>query len=463
MSKPVILFLAANPVGSDPLALTDECAAIERELSATPGRDDFEFRSKWAVTVDELMHHLNEHAPTVIHVSGHGGAAGLALQTSDGKAQLVTAKALTMIVKATAGSARLVVLNACYSAEQAEALRTVVDCVVGMSGVIDEAEARTFAKGFYGALGYRRSVAVAVEQGIARMAGHGLTFDAPRCQPRDGVDAKAMFLSGGAAAHVVAPPRTAAPPPAAAPTAANSTAANSMPRPPAGASDPVRFDLFLAHPSSEKPAASALYDLLQPDVRVFLDARSLQPGDRWDREIPAAQRAARATVVLVSSKGDAAWYLGDEIVSGIEAHRAAPGAHLLVPVVLEPGVPLPFGLRGVHAIDVAAVGGLVGVAAQLRQLVARFRDQPATPPVVPTRPAATAVDARALYDRLLKVTDALFEQIVFLAGVDRSLVSARTAPLSERALDVSQLAALDAALGARVAEHLDRRAPWTRA
>src|SRR5215510_10549285 len=68
----VILFLAANPSGTSRLAFDEECAAIERELRMTDGRDDFDFRSKWAVTVDELMRHLNELQPAVIHFSGHG-------------------------------------------------------------------------------------------------------------------------------------------------------------------------------------------------------------------------------------------------------------------------------------------------------------------------------------------------------------------------------------------------------
>src|SRR4051812_6625667 len=49
-----ILFLAANPSDTSPLALDQECAAIERELRMAAHRDDFELCSKWAVTVDEL-------------------------------------------------------------------------------------------------------------------------------------------------------------------------------------------------------------------------------------------------------------------------------------------------------------------------------------------------------------------------------------------------------------------------
>ena len=59
-ARHVILFLAANPAETTRLALDEECAAIERELRMTTGRDDFDFRSRWAVSVDEAMRALNE-------------------------------------------------------------------------------------------------------------------------------------------------------------------------------------------------------------------------------------------------------------------------------------------------------------------------------------------------------------------------------------------------------------------
>ena len=70
-----VLFLAADPRDTTRLAHDEECAAIEHELRLTLGRDEFEFRSKWAVSVDEMMRHLNECLPTIVHFSGHGSTA----------------------------------------------------------------------------------------------------------------------------------------------------------------------------------------------------------------------------------------------------------------------------------------------------------------------------------------------------------------------------------------------------
>jgi hypothetical protein len=215
-SRHVILFLAANPINTNRLAFDRECAAIEHELRLTEGRDVFDFRSKWAVTADEMMRHLNELHPAIIHFSGHGRSAntdrpsttprdiacgynrdngGLYLQDEHGNPQLVTARALKMMIKAAAASTRVVVLNACFSSFQATALRSVVDCVIGMTGAIRDDAARSFAIGFYRAIGNRRSIGNAVEQAIAILAAKQLP-DAryPRCRTRKGVDASQIVL-----------------------------------------------------------------------------------------------------------------------------------------------------------------------------------------------------------------------------------------------------------------------------
>lgn len=217
MNKHRILFLAANPSKSSGVALDQECAAIERELRMTAHRDDFEFRSKWAVTVDEMMRDLCELQPTIIHFSGHGAGpttgsgaeardiapacdpvnarSGIYLLNDHGGPQLVTARALTMMIGSTAASARVVVLNACYSEPQADAVRSVVDCVVGMAGAIHDDAARSFAVGFYRALGNRCSVGKAVEQAVATLAAKGMPDEVmPRCLTRKGVDAHQVTL-----------------------------------------------------------------------------------------------------------------------------------------------------------------------------------------------------------------------------------------------------------------------------
>jgi WD40 repeat protein len=222
MRKHTILFLAANPSGIDPLALGEEARAIQAELERSDYRDCFEFETRWAVQPLDLLRELRKLKPTVVHFSGHGslsaapGAAGrtprrdvvpvagasvhesqrgLVFQSPDGRAQVVTAQALHDAFGAAGSSVKLVILNACYSDAQAEALRAHVDCVVGISGSIGDDAARHFAIGFYGGLGERESIDAAFRQGCAAISLEGLPdADRPQLTTRDGVDASKLVL-----------------------------------------------------------------------------------------------------------------------------------------------------------------------------------------------------------------------------------------------------------------------------
>jgi hypothetical protein len=223
MKKHTILFLAANPIGTDRLALDREARAIQVELERSGYRDDFEFVTRWAAEPLDLLRALRKLKPTVVHFSGHGGQRvagehtsgraprrdvvepgfhgdeqrhGLFFQGSDGQPQLVSAAALEETFGAAGASVQLVVLNACYSDVQAEALLAHIDCVIGMGGSILDDAARSFAIGFYGGLGERESVAAAYQQGRAAIRLEGLRdSDRPKLKVRDGVDASQLVLA----------------------------------------------------------------------------------------------------------------------------------------------------------------------------------------------------------------------------------------------------------------------------
>jgi len=79
MTKHTILFLAASPTGTSPLALDREARAIQVELERSGYREQFEFVTRWAVEPMDLLRELRKLRPTVVHFSGHGQpAAGVA-------------------------------------------------------------------------------------------------------------------------------------------------------------------------------------------------------------------------------------------------------------------------------------------------------------------------------------------------------------------------------------------------
>ncbi|HEX7837219.1 MAG TPA: hypothetical protein VF469_07130, partial [Kofleriaceae bacterium] len=207
MTKHTILFLAANPHGTDRRALDQEASAIRKELKRSGYRERFELVTRWAAEPLDLLRELRERKPAVVHFSGHGSQAGLAFQTAGGDAQMVSPAAIAETFGAAGSSVKLVVLSACYSDGPADALLAHVDCVVGMSGALHDDMARAFAIGFYGALGELESVAAAYRHGNAAISLEGLPeVDRPRLKVRNGFDATQLVLAAAAPVVRVALP-----------------------------------------------------------------------------------------------------------------------------------------------------------------------------------------------------------------------------------------------------------------
>ncbi|BDA67786.1 hypothetical protein CAL7716_019520 [Calothrix sp. PCC 7716] len=153
-----ILILSANPKDTSKLRLDEEVQEIEAGLERCKHRSEFEIISKWAVRPDTLRQALLDHEPEIVHFCGHGaGVDGLALENKFGETQLVSTNSLGGLFKLFEGKIKCVILNACYSEAQSEAIKQHVDWVVGMNQAIGDKAAVQFAKGFYDALGAGRS------------------------------------------------------------------------------------------------------------------------------------------------------------------------------------------------------------------------------------------------------------------------------------------------------------------
>lgn len=196
MNEVKILFLAANPLNSNRLSLDEEVRGIEGRLRASKYRDSIVLKTWWAVQPDDLLQALNEELPHIVHFSGHGsGSSGLVFHNDIGKAHLVSGAALKRLFDALKGNIRIVVLNACYSHEQAKVMADCVDCVVGMNDSIGEKAARKFAASFYRAIAFGRSVQNAFDQGLASIALENLGQEnTPILLVREGVEAKSVVL-----------------------------------------------------------------------------------------------------------------------------------------------------------------------------------------------------------------------------------------------------------------------------
>jgi hypothetical protein len=196
MTKCKILFLAANPDCTDRLALDEERRSIGLKIRESDHRDSLELISEWAVRPDDLLQYLNQYAPDVIHFSGHGTEANeIVLKDDKGGAKPVSSAALRQLFTTLKGKIKLVMLNACYSRSQAEAIVDVIDCAVGMKQEIGDDAAIAFAASFYRAIGFGVSVQDAFEQGRTALMLEGIPEEnTPTLLVRKGADPKSMFL-----------------------------------------------------------------------------------------------------------------------------------------------------------------------------------------------------------------------------------------------------------------------------
>ena len=170
-SKPIkILFLAANPQDSVRLRLDEEIRGIEQALLQAEYRDKFAIEQEWAVRVSDLQGHLLRHQPDIVHFSGHGSEASeIILEDKTGESQTVPTRALEQLFAVLKDNIRCVVLNACYSKKQAQAIAKHIDCVIGMSKAIGDEAAINFAVAFYQALGYGKNVKTAFDLGCVQI------------------------------------------------------------------------------------------------------------------------------------------------------------------------------------------------------------------------------------------------------------------------------------------------------
>ena len=191
-----LLFLAANPAGTSSLALDEESRAIETKARSSEFRDSLEIVTKWAVRPDDLLQYMNQYRPHIVHFSGHGSPSEeLLLQNATREAKPVSKAALHQLFTTLKDNVRVVVLNACYSRPQAEAITQVIDCAIGMKRAIGDQAAIVFAAAFYQAIGFGRTVQEAFDQGVTAILLEGIPEEnTPELIVRPGASATEIRL-----------------------------------------------------------------------------------------------------------------------------------------------------------------------------------------------------------------------------------------------------------------------------
>ena len=170
-----ILFLAADPTDATRLRLGEELREIQEKLQLARLRERFKLHQRLSVRPADISQALLDEQPQIVHFSGHGTTAGaLCFENQMGETHPIQPDALAALFEQFTAQVKCVVLNACYSEIQANAIAEHVDYVVGMNQAIGDKAAIAFAIGFYQALGAGRTIEEAYKLGCVQIGLQGV-------------------------------------------------------------------------------------------------------------------------------------------------------------------------------------------------------------------------------------------------------------------------------------------------
>lgn len=154
-----ILFVSANPWATARILVDEEAREMFEKLQEGPYRNCFDLQKHSATRAIDLQRLLLFYRPHIVHFGGHGSKnQRLILGGMRGRGKEIDHKALVEIFGLYSSHVRLVVLNACLTAPQAQSLARVIDFAIGTRTGIGDKAGVVFAGAFYRALGFGMSV-----------------------------------------------------------------------------------------------------------------------------------------------------------------------------------------------------------------------------------------------------------------------------------------------------------------
>lgn len=146
--KTKILLLASTPDNTASLKIDEEYKLIKRTLNYSANLDRFELIQEGAVTVDDLYELIENFRPNIIHFSGHGSQNGIYLEDKTGNKKLVEGASLANLFSHYSSTIQCVILNSCYSENQAFTISQSIPYVIGTTNEIKDSSALIFQLDF---------------------------------------------------------------------------------------------------------------------------------------------------------------------------------------------------------------------------------------------------------------------------------------------------------------------------
>lgn len=152
-------------------------------IRETRFRDAFEIYDIPSCRIRDINQALNRFHPTILHFSGHSDNDGLCFENDQGLSQVVPQEALAGVFRHHTWL-KLVILNSCSAASQAQVIADRVGYVIAMDNEILDCDAISFSRILYSELGYGWSIEHAFDNAKAGIALDILSTLRPRLLKR---------------------------------------------------------------------------------------------------------------------------------------------------------------------------------------------------------------------------------------------------------------------------------------
>jgi uncharacterized protein YjbI with pentapeptide repeats len=191
-----ILFVVAVPKDMPRIDSDEEYQLILDRIKASRYRDQIELEPAFAAEFEDLTQRLSDRELIGVHFSGHGTRDGqIMLVGSDGRSEIINKETVRKLFDIVKDDIQVVVLNACFTVSQAEALKDIIGCVIGTKCELYNKDAVEFAGTFYKAIGDGCSVQKAFELALMSVSKRDISPDnVPRLMHRSDIDPRHLIL-----------------------------------------------------------------------------------------------------------------------------------------------------------------------------------------------------------------------------------------------------------------------------
>lgn len=153
-----VLVIVANPIGMPSgLRLEEEVREIYAVLTSAREKGQVALEQRWAARFDDFEDALFEFQPTIVHFSGYGQQDGLFFEDEIGQPRLVRTQQISNLIKYFSEQIKCVFINTSYSQVHAQEIVKYIDYAIGFPNGASTDACIDFAKGFYKAIGQKRS------------------------------------------------------------------------------------------------------------------------------------------------------------------------------------------------------------------------------------------------------------------------------------------------------------------